>query len=205
MEHFKQSCLRIYEQGFYITCIIHVYREIQARNVCTPIWEENITGPTWRTKCIRLWMIALKCPGNSPVDKRRRPIQLFPTSGTLEFCCDGHPGTTPREGKRNPFALVLTDRCSKLTRGLPTANTTALPIASHFMDNWIVPYSIPTHVLTYDGTQFVSEFFRSIGAFVGTRHSTTTPYHPRTIGLAERFHKTFIARLRHYMAENQIV
>lgn len=87
-------------------------------------------------------------------------------------------------------------------RVVPTSKTTALQIASLFMDFWIIPNGIPEFVLTDNGTQFISKLFELICAVLGTRHLTTTAYYLQTNGQAKRFNKTIIARLQHCVAEH---
>lgn len=76
-------------------------------------------------------------------------------------------------------------------------------MANLFMDNWIIPYGIPTFLLTYNGLQFVSQFFRTLCSLLGTKHVTTTSYQPQRNGQTERYNKTISYRLRHYLAENK--
>lgn len=71
------------------------------------------------------------------------------------------------------------------------------------MDNWIIPYGIQTHMMTDNGTQFVSKFFRNFMHRLGYErlHDYDVPL--TTNGLANRFNKMMIARLRYYVAEQE--
>jgi len=99
--------------------------------------------------------------------------------------------------------IVITDRYSKLTRAIPVASITAPHVASIFVDHWVIPYGIPEQILSDNGKQFVSKFFAALCAFLGAKLTTTTAYHPQCNGQTERYNKTIIARLRHYVDEHQ--
>lgn len=71
------------------------------------------------------------------------------------------------------------------------------------MDNKIIPFGILTHVLTGNGTQFLRKFFKSPCGFLGTKHLTTTTYHPEPNRQGERLNMTSIARLQNYKAEHE--
>lgn len=71
------------------------------------------------------------------------------------------------------------------------------------MNNSIIPYGIPTFLLTYNGLKFFREFFAILCRLMGTKHVTKTSFHPQTNGQKERYNKTMAARLRHYVAGNQ--
>lgn len=98
-------------------------------------------------------------------------------------------GTLLRVPRVSWFALVITDRYTKLTGAVAKSRTTALPIASLFLDNMDISYGIPDYVLKDNGIQFISMFFESLCAFLDTEHFTTTAYHMQTSREAEGFER----------------
>lgn len=90
-----------------------------------------------------------------------------------------------------------------LTRAVPTSKTSSTNIANLFLDNWIVPFGSSGYVLTDNGPQFVGKFFAFVWDDLGVKHLTMTAYHPRTNAQSERFNRTIITRLRHFIAEHQ--
>ncbi|CDF38169.1 unnamed protein product [Chondrus crispus] len=103
----------------------------------------------------------------------------------------------------NRHVLVMTDRFTKLTRSIPLRTTTASVVANAFLDNWVYVYGAPRYMLTDNGPQFAAKFFDAVCALLGVRHYLTTAYHPQTNGQTERFNRTLVQRLRHYVAEHQ--
>ena len=76
-------------------------------------------------------------------------------------------------------------------------------MANAFLDNWVYEYGAPRYVLTDNGPQFAVKFFDAVCTLLGVGHNLTTAYHPQTNGETERFNRTLVQRLRHYVEEHQ--
>lgn len=76
----------------------------------------------------------------------------------------------------------MTNRYLKITRAIPTSETTATHDARMFLGHWIVSYRIPEHLVTENGPQFMSAFFAILCGFLGLKHLTTAAYHTQTNG-----------------------
>lgn len=98
---------------------------------------------------------------------------------------------------------IKDDLYSKVTRALPTFNTTSSYIASIFFANWISTYGIPRYLLSENGPQFLSKFFKALCGYFVFNELDTTACHPHTNGHTERYNKTISARILHYVAEHQ--
>lgn len=118
------------------------------------------------------------CARNHAKQTRTRSLKLFPASGPLGFIAMDILEPPPKSTHENQLVVVMTDRHSKLTRAVPTTQTTALHVASIFYDHWIIPYGIPDHLLTENSNQFVSKFFATLCQFLDLKHLTTTTFHP---------------------------
>jgi transposase InsO family protein len=55
---------------------------------------------------------------------------------------------------------------------------------------------IPSRVVTDNGSQFTSSEFQQFMGLNGIKHIKTTPYHPSSNGLAERFVQSFKQAMR---------
>ena len=135
--------------------------------------------------------------------KNQKDLKLFPAAGPLEFVAMDLLGPLPKTAHGNQHVLVITDRFSKLTRSIPLRTTTASVVANAFLDNWVYVYGAPRYVLTDNGPQFAAKFFDAVCALLGVRHYLTTAYHPQSNGQTERFNRTLVQRLRHYVEEHQ--
>ncbi|XP_060085398.1 uncharacterized protein K02A2.6-like [Ylistrum balloti] len=91
--------------------------------------------------------------------------------------------------------LILVDAHSKWPEVVRMASTTS----SHTIDvlrNTFARYGLPKQLVTDNGPQFVSEEFKDFLQGNGIKHITSSPYHPRTNGLAERFVQSFKNAMR---------
>lgn len=112
-------------------------------------------------------------------------------------------GPLPKNHKGNNYVNVVTDRYKNLKRAIPVKNTTAPHVSAIVLDHWIIPYDIPTYLLTGNGPQFVVKFLTALYALLETNKLTATEYHPQTNGKTESYNKNIVARLRHYFPEHQ--
>lgn len=141
----------------------------------------------------------------SKVRGRRRtaPLRLFPASEALADVCLDLLGPLPTTASGNRFLLVIVDRFSKLTRVAPIPRENAETVASAFCDTWVASYGPPDTLLTDNGPQLASTFFRGFCGMLGIRHLTSTAYHPQTQGQVERYNRTIVAQLKAYVSEHQ--
>lgn len=72
-----------------------------------------------------------------------------------------------------------------------------------FLENWITPYQLLSHVLKDHGTQFVRKFFTSFCFSLRVKKHTPAAYHPHTNGHVDCYNGTIVASLLHYVAEPQ--
>ncbi|XP_059059126.1 uncharacterized protein K02A2.6-like [Achroia grisella] len=90
--------------------------------------------------------------------------------------------------------LIAIDAYTKWLEVIPMKSTTSRATISR-LDNIFATFGIPKYIVTDNGPQFISSEFRSYCQSIGTTHIKTTPYHPRTNGLAERAVRTFKERM----------
>jgi transposase InsO family protein len=112
-------------------------------------------------------------------------------------------GPLPETKSGNRFLLVMVDRVSKLTRTVPLRTIIATEVAKIFVHEWYCVYGAPVIILTDNGTQFVSKFFQTVCRLLGVKQVFTTAYHPQTNGKCERFNRTILSALSHYISDNQ--
>lgn len=122
-----------------------------------------------------------ECAQNMTWDKSWRPLQLFPASGPLEFVAIDILRPSPKTLNAKQYVLVMTDFYSNLTRAIPMCKKITSRISSPFINSWIMPYGIPTIVLTDSGKQFSSKSFELLCAFLKSKNPTTMAYHTQTI------------------------
>ena len=89
----------------------------------------------------------------------------------------------PFQGK---MFFVLVDAHSKWPEVIPMSSTSATKTIE-VMRNLFSSYGLPMQVVSDNGPQFVSQEFADFLKQNGVKHVRSTPYHPSTNGLVERF------------------
>ena len=98
----------------------------------------------------------------------------------------------PINGK---MMLVLIDAHSKWPEVIPMSSTTSLATI-HALRNLFASYGLPRQLVSDNGPQFTSSEFAVFLRRNGVKHIQSSPYHPSTNGLAERFVRTLKSSLR---------
>lgn len=93
----------------------------------------------------------------------------------------------PFEGKH---WLIVIDAHSKWMEVLPTRDTSTRKTIKLLRDIF-ARFGLPHLIVSDNGPQFKSEEFETWCKVNGIKHATSTPYHPKTNGLAERAVRTF--------------
>lgn len=93
------------------------------------------------------------------------------------------------------YCLTAIDRFTRWPEAYPLADITAEACAMAFVSGWIARFGCPEHVTTDRGRQFESRLFKAIANIMGTKHHSTTSYHPAANGMIERLHRQLKAAI----------
>lgn len=163
-------------------------------------------GVYWPAMVADVYGHVARCTGcsRSHLDERKHTstLKLFPATQPRASLAMDILGPLPESGGGQKFILVMVDRFSKLSRAVPMRVITAVEVASAFVDVWIASYGIPDSVMADNGPQFGSVLFQGVLGLLGIVSKYTTPYHPQTNGLVERYNRTLVRQLRIYVAEH---
>ena len=95
--------------------------------------------------------------------------------------------------------LVIINRLTKQLIFIPTIDTITSPmLAKLFVLHVFSKHSVPSHVTSNHGTEFVSAFFRSLGKVLDMKLHFTLGYHPEGDGQTEHANQTLEQYLRVY-------
>ena len=86
--------------------------------------------------------------------------------------------------------LIIVDAHSKWAEVFPTSSTTYAATV-RMLSETFARFGVPDGVLNDNGPQFTSDEFKTFVKINGIRQTISTPYHPSTNGLAERFVQSF--------------
>ena len=110
-------------------------------------------------------------------------------------------GPLERTPSGHRFILVICDYASRYPEAFPLRNITASAIARALLQ-LISRVGIPNEILTDQGTAFLSKTLKQVYGLLGIRGIRTTPYHPQTDGLVERYNRTLKSMLKKFVSAN---
>ncbi|GBN12398.1 Gag-Pol polyprotein [Araneus ventricosus] len=93
----------------------------------------------------------------------------------------------PSEGQI--YLLTIIDRFSRWPEAIPIPDMRAKTICRAIFDTWISRFGCPSVVTSDQGSQLRSSMFVGFTRMLGTQKIKTTPCHPISNGIDERFHR----------------
>ena len=87
------------------------------------------------------------------------------------------------------YLLTIVDRFTRWPVAIPLVDISAQSVVDAFAYGWVQTFGVPATVTSDRGSQFTSAIFRQLTKIWGIKTITTTPYHPESNGLVERFHR----------------
>ena len=103
-------------------------------------------------------------------------------------------GPLPRSRTGNRFVLVVLDYATRYPEAIPLRTVDAEQVAEALM-GFFPSVGIPVEILTDQGSNFMSKLLKEVCHLMGVKPIRTSPYHPQTDGLVERFNQTLKAML----------
>ena len=85
----------------------------------------------------------------------------------------------------------------------PLRTIEAQTIAETFVHEFVSRFGVPQELHTDQGTQFQSRVMNETCKILGIHKTRTTPFHPMSDGLVERFNRTLESMLSLYLKTNQ--
>ena len=96
------------------------------------------------------------------------------------------------------YILVLSDYATRFPEAFPLRSITA-PAVLRALIQLFSRVGIPDEILTDQGTNFTSRLMQLFQQQLGIKAIKTTPYHPQTDGLVERFNQTLKRMLQKFV------
>jgi transposase InsO family protein len=146
-----------------------------------------------------------ECQVNKLLSNKKQPMLITDTprepmeKGYLDIY-----GPLPETERGNKYLLTYMDGLSRFTCIIPLKNQEAETVAEAFCTEIVLKGpGIPKVLLTDQGTNFLSRFFRSLCRLLEIEKIQTTAFHPESNGALERSHRQLGEFLRHYIDKDQ--
>ena len=137
-----------------------------------------------------------RCQKAEPGKRPRAPLQPLPVIDVpfRRIAMDIF-GPLRRTKAGNKYVLVIMDYATKWPEAFPLKTADSETVARALIDVF-ARLGIPREILTDNGSIFTSKMMEKFYAMTGVTHIKTSPYHPETDGMVERFNATMKKTLR---------
>ena len=111
-------------------------------------------------------------------------------------------GPLPRTQKGNRFILTICDYATRYPEAIALPSVEAPRVAKELV-HLFSHVGVPDEILTDQGSNFMSALLEEMYCLLHIKRIRTTPYHPQTDGLVERFNGTLKGMLRKFVNRSQ--
>ena len=112
-------------------------------------------------------------------------------------------GPLPTTEGGNKYILIIADYFTKWVEAFPLPNQEARTVADKLVNEVVCRFGIPLIIHTDQGRNFESALFAEICQLLDIKKTRTTPYHPQSDGMVERFNRTLEMQLSKFADYNQ--
>ena len=127
--------------------------------------------------------------------KREEPLHPIPVGEPFHQIGIDYVGPLPRSTNGNRYIIVAMDYLTKWPEARATKEATADETVKFIYEDIICRHGCPGKILSDRGTHFNNQLLTKLTQKFQIQHLMSTPYHPQTNGLVERFNRTLIEGL----------
>ncbi|XP_064399260.1 uncharacterized protein LOC135345747 [Halichondria panicea] len=169
----------------------HMGKEKTARRIL-----QRFYWPTLYQDVAKYCKGCLTCQKSTQSRTKRAPLIPLPTiQEPFKRIAMDIVGPLPRSNSGKRYILVICDYATRYPEAIPLKSIDAPHIAEQLM-TLFSRVGIPEEILTDQGSNFTSTLLTEIYRMLHVHPIRTTPYHPQTDGLVERFNQTLKRMLR---------
>ena len=112
-------------------------------------------------------------------------------------------GPLPATDRGNRYIIVAMDYLTKWPEAKPVPNATAEQVSIFLYEDIIGRHGCPMKILSDRGTHFKNQMIQHLLQKFQIKQLFSTPYHPQTNGLVERFNRTLCEALAKLTSEHK--
>jgi transposase InsO family protein len=152
---------------------------------------------TWCRKC------ATCAASKGPRTRSRGLMKQYNVGAPFESTAFDIAGPFPVTDSGNKYIMVVMDYFSKWSEAYGLPNQEAVTVSRDMMENWICRYGLPLEMHSDQGRNFESNVFQGVCELLGVRKTRSTPLHPQSDGMVERFNRTMEQHLSKVVDQHQ--
>ena len=103
----------------------------------------------------------------------------------------------------NRYVLVMVDCFTRWTEAFPLPDKTAQSVADAFFTNVVCRFGMPIVIHSDQGREFENKILHELCLLGGSHKTRTSPYHPESDGMVERFNRTLLMMLAMFAGKNR--
>ena len=131
----------------------------------------------------------------NPTRTAHAPLKSVVTGYPLQLVAMDILGPFPESPAGNTHILVVADYFTRWAEAYAIPNQEATTVARKLTDEFFFRFSPPEQLHSDQGRNFESEVISEVCRLLGVVKTRTTPYHPQSDGLVERFNRTLLTML----------
>jgi len=163
--------------------------------------KRHFYWPGLRADVVKFCKTCPECQLTSNRLPSKAPLQPLPVMGVpFERLAMDIVGPVEKSRAGHRFMLVVSDYATKYPEVFPLRTIGAKQVATCLIELFS-RVGFPREILTDCGTNFTSNLLKQVYQLLSIKGLKTTPFHPQTDGLVERFNQTLKNMLRKFINE----
>ena len=144
-----------------------------------------------------------KCSSKKgPRRKPKGPLKLYNVGAPMERIAVDVMGPLPLTRHDNKYLIVAMDYFTKWPEAYAVPNQEAKTVATVLVREFVCRFGTPLELHSDQGRNFESELIKEMCDILGINKTRTTPYHPQSDGMVERYNQTLATQLSMFVNEN---
>ena len=142
------------------------------------------------------------CATRKGPSRKRAPLKIY-NGYPMERVAIDVLGPLPKTEGGNEYILIAQDYFTKWVEAFPLPNQQATTVAEVLVNQFFCRFGVPMELHSDQGRNFESIIFQEICKLLQITKNRTSPYHPESDGMVERFNRTLENGLTMFVNENQ--
>lgn len=130
-----------------------------------------------------------------PTRRSHAPMQQYQVGAPMERVGVDILGPFPITDDGNRYVLVAMDYFTKWPEAYAVPDQSATTTAERLVCEMFCRFGVPEELHSDQGRNFEAHVFAEVCQRMGVRKTRTTPFHPQSDGLVERFNRTLATQL----------